>query len=145
MIIHRGNFFIKAFYFIFFSVFCLTINAAPANQPKKPAEIVAAWATAAKSRDGKIQYALLCPDQQKKYRKTFENLNWVTGVSSPQIKSFKVSTLKQNDAFSEFNIRYEVGFNQHSAGFVVDRLRVADGCIARFKYLSPAGMRPVKK
>ena len=38
----------------------------------EPLSVVQAWGKAVKERDGKKQYQLLCPDQQKKNRATLE-------------------------------------------------------------------------
>lgn len=51
------------------------------------------WAEAVKIRDGKAQYALMTKALQNKVHDEFAGLNWVTGTSSPWVKSYTVSAL----------------------------------------------------
>jgi len=59
--------------------------------PESADDAVNAWAKAVKSRNGAVQYALLGPELQSRTAKTYEELNWVTGVSSPWVGSYQVS------------------------------------------------------
>lgn len=109
-----------------------------------PAKVVEGWAKAAKERDGKKQYQLLCADQQDKTRATLESLNWVTGVSSPGIGKYKITKLTQKQDTTDFLVKYQIILQGKSVGTVSDQLQVKNGCISKFKYLSPTDEKPSK-
>jgi len=104
----------------------------------EPMDIVKAWAKATKERDGKKQYQLLCSDQQDKNKAGLEALNWVTGVSSPGIGDYKISKLTVKRGTSVFLINYQIVLQTKPVGSVSDKLYIKNGCIAKFRYLSPA-------
>lgn len=108
----------------------------------QPGDIAKSWAEAAKNRNGKAQYQLMCPVLQKKYYKELTGLNWVTGVSSPQIASYKVLKLQMKQDRATYIIRYELATNNKKLGSVTDRIRILNGCIDHFILLSPAAERP---
>lgn len=55
-----------------------------------------------------MEYALLDPATREKQRKTFEELNWVTGVSSPWIARYRVgSGVKQADGSYRFPVQFD--------------------------------------
>ena len=110
----------------------------------EPLSVVQAGGKAVKERDGKKQYQLLCPDQQKKNRATLETANWVTGVSSPQIGGFRIARLKKKQDSTEFLIIYQIILSSKSVGSVSDQLRIKNGCITQFNYLSPSDERPTR-
>ncbi|MGG1519625.1 copper amine oxidase N-terminal domain-containing protein [Paenibacillus oryzisoli] len=70
-------------------------------------QAVKTWAKEVKNRNGAAQYALLSPELRSETVKTYEDLNWVTGVSSPWIDSYQVSDGVQADNGS---VSYDVGF-----------------------------------
>ena len=104
----------------------------------RPLTIANDWATAAKERNGKKQYQLLCKDQKKKNYADLKELNWVTGVSSPQIGSYTIVPSQQNK--NEFLVKYQIILNDKAIGSVTDTLQIKNNCIAKFNYLSPSGV-----
>jgi hypothetical protein len=55
-----------------------------------PDEIANNWARGVMSRNGALQYALLCDELKKKMLPDFISFQWVTGVSSPWIDKFEI-------------------------------------------------------
>ncbi len=85
--------------------------------PQSPEEAVQTWAEAIKARNGAVQYAVLSPALQKKTRKQFEELNWVTGVSSPWVDSYTVSEGVQTGVGERaFDVLFKLATSTGSAG-----------------------------
>jgi len=103
----------------------------------EPITVVKAWAQAAKERNGKKQYQLLCTDQRNKNKAILESLNWVTGVSSSGIGDYKITKLTEKRGTMIFLIKYQIILQNKPIGIVSDQLTVQKGCIIKFKYLSP--------
>lgn len=110
------------------------------NVTNNPLNIVQTWAKAVKERNGKKQYSLLCKQQQNKNRATLQELNWVTGVSSPSVGNFKITQLKQN----QYSVSYQILLQNKDVGRIADTIQVTNGCISSFKYLSPSAVAPVE-
>lgn len=53
------------------------------------------YAEAIKTRNGAWQYALLTPELKLQKKETFDEMGWVTGVSSPWVDSYEVGEGKQ--------------------------------------------------
>jgi hypothetical protein len=127
-------------------IFMLETALAPAN----PKAVASAWANAEKSRNGAVQYMLMCPDLQKENVNNLDELNWVTGVSSPWITNVKIISQKKNQTTWKFDIQYTFSTGGGSAGSAVDHIDVVHVndeanlaqkyCISQFGYLSPASM-----
>ncbi|TJY41308.1 copper amine oxidase N-terminal domain-containing protein [Cohnella pontilimi] len=84
---------------------------------KSPEGAVQTWAEAIKNRNGAVQFAMLAPDLQKKTRKQFESLNWVTGVSSPWVDSFTVSNDgKTGQDQLSYSVLFKLATSTGSAG-----------------------------
>lgn len=124
--------------FIIVLIPCLTLAG------NKPQQVVQAWAKAAQERNGKKQYLLLCKDQKNKNRANLESTHWVTGVSSPGIGSYKITKLAKKHGTDVFLVKYRIVLQGKSIGTVTDKLRVKNGCIAEFKYLSPTEGEPTQ-
>ena len=75
--------------------------------PTNPQAVAKAWAEATKNRNGAVQYMLLCPSLQKVNLANLEALNWVTGISSPWISSYKVEFRNKEGNVSQFFIQYQ--------------------------------------
>lgn len=73
--------------------------------PKDPLEAVTTWAEGVKSRSGAVQYAVLSPELKKAMYSYFAERNWVTGVSSPWVDSYKITDLGKSD---DGSYRYRV-------------------------------------
>ena len=115
--------------------------AIAANNPMQTAE---AWAKAVQGRDGKKQYQLMCIDLQKANYDTLQSDNWVTGVSSPQVKTFSIEKGKQNKGTVDYLVKYQMIAGGEIIGSVTDQLQVKNGCISGFKYLSPSDADPTQ-
>jgi hypothetical protein len=113
-----------------------------ATSHHSPIQVIQAWGEAVKLRDGKKQYQLLCPDQQAKNHAALQAINWVTGVSSPQVGAYKIEKITHKHGESDFLVRYQILLNHKLVGTVSDTIQVKHGCIAQFNYLSPSGERP---
>jgi hypothetical protein len=123
-------------------IYMLEIALAPAT----PEAVATTWAQAAKSRNGAVQYMLMCPNLQKANLATLKALNWVTGVSSPWISSYKIISQKNKLAF---NIQYQFSAGGGKAGSSIDHIKMikinqqADSdssqqwCVSQFDTLSP--------
>ncbi|WP_250420451.1 hypothetical protein [Legionella maioricensis] len=83
-------------------IFMLEKALAPTN----PKGVATAWAEAVKNRNGAVQYMLQCPDLQKTTLNHFIELNWVTGVSSPWVSSYKITPPQTKDNIWKFTIQY---------------------------------------
>jgi hypothetical protein len=72
------------------------LNADCTCQPDMPAEL---WASGLQKRSGALQYAAMTKALKAEYAKQLDKTfpNWVTGMSSPWIDSYKVSSLKEAD------------------------------------------------
>jgi len=68
-------------------------NLERALAPKTAPEAAASWAEGVQTRNGAWQYAVMTPDLKKEFYEEFASLNWVTGTSSPWVKSFEVKGL----------------------------------------------------
>lgn len=53
-------------------------------------DVASQWAKAVQKRDGKTQYSLMSSELQKKVYKDYQESNWVTGVSSPWVDSYRI-------------------------------------------------------
>lgn len=72
-----------------------------------PEEVASNWAKGVMSRNGALQYALLCDELKKKTLPDFIALNWVTGTSSPWVDKFEISNKEQqNDGTWKFTIMF---------------------------------------
>ena len=70
-------------------------------------DAVNAWAKGLQDRNGAIQYAYLSKDLRAKYYFVMEDLNWVTGGSSPWMEHF---TVTKENKFSDQKVVYDLTF-----------------------------------
>jgi hypothetical protein len=82
-------------------------NLERALAPRSVLDAVSSWAMGVQSRNGAWQYAVMTPELREISLDEFVECNWVTGVSSPWVKSFKISAL--NDTESDKGL-YSVTF-----------------------------------
>lgn len=93
--------------------------------PQTPEEVADAWARGVKYRNGALQYAVMSPDLQKNYLSDFENLNWVTGTSSPWVDNYEIlSKEKQADDSYVFEIKFNMMSSMGSEGTSTTRIIV---------------------
>lgn len=119
--------------------------------PKSPAAVAKTWAQAAKDRNGAVQYMLLCPELQAAKLSTLKELNWVTGLSSPQVGTYKITPGKSNNNLWRYDVTYQIVLNNKIYGSNVDHLQLIktpdknssqQWCIKQFNLLSPAADKP---
>lgn len=79
------------------------------------------WAEAIKNRDGRAQYELLGAKLQAEFKDYYENVNWVTGVSSPWINSYEIEIMGDY-AVVFFENMTSAGF----AGYTADTLSFSE-------------------
>ncbi|CAG7648574.1 copper amine oxidase N-terminal domain-containing protein [Paenibacillus allorhizosphaerae] len=86
--------------------------------PSSADKAVEAWAEAVKNRNGAVQYALLSSDIQTQTLKSYEEMHWVTGLSSPWVDSFKVTGGVEdgNGAAASYDIVFQLKTSTGSAG-----------------------------
>jgi hypothetical protein len=65
------------------------------------------WAKAAVTRNGALRYAISSSDLKKKLYFKYKAMNWVIGVSSPWVKSYKIIQKKENISKS---LDYEIDY-----------------------------------
>lgn len=75
--------------------------------PKSASDAAISWAQGVQTRNGAWQYAVMTPEMKKQSYEECASLNWVTGVSSPWVKSFLVNEIAKVD---ENTYRYSVKF-----------------------------------
>lgn len=120
--------------------------------PKNPQAVAQNWAQAAQNRNGGVQYMLLCPTLQKSNKSKLQQLNWVTGVSSPQIKDFQIITKGQKNQTWLYAIQYQMSMSNKNIGTTTDHLEIIktdpqlhssqQWCINKFNLLSPSAAKP---
>lgn len=82
-------------------------NLERALAPVSTLDAVTSWAQGVQERNGAWQYAVMTPELKKTSLEDFVSCNWVTGVSSPWVKSFKITALNDTE---ENTGRYSVTF-----------------------------------
>lgn len=93
--------------------------------PQTPEEAADAWARGVKSRNGALQYAVMSPDLQKNDLSDYENLNWVTGTSSPWVDNYEILRKeKQADDSYVFEIKFNMMSSTGSEGTSTTRIIV---------------------
>lgn len=74
---------------------------------QSPREVANTWAKGVMTRNGALQYAVLCDNLRSKYKSDFESANWQPGVSSPWVDSYQMSGGKQLKGGAwKFTIRF---------------------------------------
>jgi len=72
-----------------------------------PEEAVQKYAEGVKTRNGAVQYAMLTPGLQEQKKSTFEEMSWVTGVSSPWIEKY---TIDKGTQISEGQWKFKITY-----------------------------------
>jgi hypothetical protein len=93
---------------------------------KSGEEAVQAWAHAVQLRNGAVQYTLLNPKLQEQTKKSYEELGWVTGVSSPWVEKYVISngTPSENGTWT-YTITFTMASSTGGAGEGVVKVSVA--------------------
>ncbi|WP_432666794.1 copper amine oxidase N-terminal domain-containing protein [Wukongibacter baidiensis] len=72
-----------------------------------PEGIASTWAKGVISRNGALQYAVLCDNLQIKYKSSYESWDWITGASSPWIDEFVIESKEElDDGTWRFSIKF---------------------------------------
>lgn len=91
-----------------------------ALQPTQASSLISMYAEAVKNRNGAVQYMLYCDDLQKKFLPDFQRMNWVTGVSSPSVMSYKIDT----QAEGKYIVHFTMGLQGKMAGEIIEIVEV---------------------
>ncbi len=123
--------------------------------PTNPQAVATAWAKAAKDRNGAVQYMLLCPNLQKANLANLEALNWVTGVSSPSISSYKIIPQEIKGNTKKFSTQYQFAAGGKETWNAIDQISIVpvnhemdssqQWCINQFNSLSPVDLLDAKE
>jgi beta-lactamase regulating signal transducer with metallopeptidase domain len=90
-----------------------SVSAGPEDSETNAAEKVAGqWAEAVKCGDGKAQYQLLSVRCRKENDEKYQENHWSTGVSSPWVESYRVSSAGGGSA----EVIYQYATSEGSAG-----------------------------
>jgi len=82
-----------------------------------PEETINLWADGLKTRNGALQFAQFSPELRNTYQQEFEDLNWVTGVSSPWVESYNIiDKILRADGSYEFKIVFKLETSTGWAG-----------------------------
>src|SRR3990167_7652694 len=73
--------------------------------PQTPHALITLFATAVATRNGAVQYMLLCPQLQKQYLPIYQSNNWISGVSSPTVLSFNITSHNTFNTSNHFTIK----------------------------------------
>lgn len=88
-----------------------------ALSPNTPREAVLIWVKGVKTRNGALQFAVLSPELREKLRPQFEEMNWITGVSSPWVETYKISKEnKLDDNTYLFDVEFKMATSTGDAG-----------------------------
>lgn len=74
--------------------------------PKDALSAAEFWAEGVKTRNGALQFAVMSPSLREEKYSYFEELNWVTGTSSPWVEKYTVKEINKTDK----TVVYEVEF-----------------------------------
>lgn len=72
---------------------------------KSSKQVLDAWCHALKERNGAVQYAYLSDELRAKYYFVMEDLNWVTGGSSPWIEQVSI---KKEKKINDYQVEYDL-------------------------------------
>ena len=92
--------------------------------PETAEDAALTWAKGVQTRNGALQFAVLSPELQTKMKADYVAMNWVTGVSSPWVESYKITRQAQQDQGWEFEIEYQMMTSTGRAGTQSDRIHV---------------------
>ncbi|MBP1930566.1 copper amine oxidase N-terminal domain-containing protein [Ammoniphilus resinae] len=94
---------------------------------KTPKETVQTWAEAVQNRNGAVQFAVLSPDLKEKTRSHYEQLHWVTGVSSPWVDKVNITKEEKSDDNTwEFEVEFQLKTSTGNAGLESASLKVKE-------------------
>lgn len=91
-------------------------------QPKDADTLVDVFANAVLQRNGAVQYALYCKGLRASNLAGFQQMNWVTGVSSPSVDSYSID--KGIDG--KYVITYKLVAGGKEVGAMTDMLQVQE-------------------
>ena len=91
-------------------------------QPKDADTLVDAFANAVLQRNGAVQYAFYCKGLRATNLVGFQQMNWVTGASSPSVDSFNID----KGVDGKYVITYKLVAGGKEVGSMVDMLQVVE-------------------
>jgi len=92
--------------------------------PQSAQEAADTWAKAVQRRNGAVQYSLLSDPLKDETRSQYEALNWVSGLSSPWVDSYKVVPAQAGNGKSVFDVTFALTTSTGSAGSGIVSLSV---------------------
>lgn len=97
-----------------------------------PEEVANNWAKGVMSRNGALQYALLCDDLKKKMLPDFVSFDWVTGASSPWIDHYQIiNKVEQKDGTWKFTIKFHYTDSTGSSRYSTSNITVGKNYIGQ--------------
>lgn len=84
--------------------------------PESADAAVQTWAKAVQQRNGAVQLAVLAPELQQQTRAQYEEMNWVTGVSSPWVDSYTISKGTPAGDGLAYDVEFKLATSTGSAG-----------------------------
>lgn len=103
-----------------------------------PEEIAVNWARGIMTRNGALQYALLCDDLKKKTLPGYISFDWVTGTSSPWVDRFEIiKKEQQKDSTWKFTIRFHYTDSTGSSIYSTSTITVGKNQIIKPKPALP--------
>lgn len=92
-----------------------------------PEDAAKVWSNGLKMRSGAMQYSVMTKKLKNEYKEDLEKSfpNWVTGVSSPWINSFKITKMdKYNDSKYIYTVVFYTKTSTGAAGEYIAKLTV---------------------
>jgi len=94
---------------------------------KTPKEAVQTWAEAVQNRNGAVQFAVLSPALKEKIRSHYEQIHWVTGISSPWVDEFYITKEEKSaDNTWKYGVEFQMKTSTGNAGLESASLKVAE-------------------
>lgn len=88
---------------------------------EKTEDVLAVWIRAQQTRNGALQYSMLCNDAKQNVLPEVKTRGWVTGGSSPTLRGGKVS-IKNKEKLDDQTMRYTVTYESMLQGKVYENL-----------------------
>lgn len=93
--------------------------------PKNPEEAAKTWAEGVKMRNGALQFAVLSPELQEQKQAGYESIGWVTGVSSPWVESYNITSKTETaDGSWEYQVQLILKTSTGDAGSTMATLLI---------------------
>jgi hypothetical protein len=78
--------------------------------PAEPSMVAKFYAKAVMERNGALQFMVLSPELQQKFRPTLESSKWVTGASSPRVISYDAVNIERSAKLWKFVLHFNLEY-----------------------------------